>query len=101
MKSNSLSLLEEKSLSEGKVLFVDDWGNLNENHQKVWFVWYREKGEKYRILLKTFTTNKEKILVYRKELLKKMNEKNCEVSLGNINILNGSMQLFAEEFKCD
>ena len=88
--------LETKSLLDGKLLFVDDDGVPNQEHCFIWFLWYRKKQQKYRILLKTFSTDKEATINCREKMKKKI--KDCEISLGTINIINGYMKLFSEKY---
>ena len=89
--------IEIRSLKEGNLFKLDSFGSPVEG-SKIWFVWYRPDSTldpEYRILLKTFSMNKEKAEASLEKLLKIYNE----ASLGSWDLKTGKFILLKKDFK--
>ena len=83
--------IESKSFLDGNLFKLDMFGSPIEKFH-IWFVWYIEDkvlNPEYRVLLKTFSMNREKV----EDSLKKISQRFEESSLGVWDLRRGKFHL--------
>jgi hypothetical protein len=91
-----LSEIELKSLKSGNLIVTDEAGNPRFNTETIWFVWYF--SDTYKILLKSFNTNKSNVLGFKKQLSKTKEMQDNQIGIGFLDIIDGKMKIIKPEF---
>jgi len=91
-----ISDIERKSLQSGNLIIIDESGNPKFCIDTIWFVWYF--NDTYKILLKSFNTNRNNVIGFQKQLSKSKEMQNNQIGIGFLDIIDGKMKILKPEF---
>jgi hypothetical protein len=91
-----ISEIERKSLTAGNLIITDESGNPKFCTDTIWFVWYFR--DTYKILLKSFNTNKNNVLISKRQLAKTPEMQDNQIGIGFLDIIDGRMKILKPEF---